>query len=297
MGEYTSEKYQADKLLKANDGIECPICHKNFLKLVMHTKLKHGVGKEELINNGVTEFNHARYKEFLEKPRQRRLEKTRLNFNKKSLSIPSEWWPSDCLYVRIKIENKLRQIHFNPVNKPLEDTHKLTIFRSKHKHWFRINISQKIAESLEIEEPKLQYSGHNVILQLEGEELLYDFQAWANWNITQLSSITITKSNKTISIPKFIWPLNAEYVYLEFNKNFLDLFPVTKAEQISTTKRGKLVLGQYIDLSECLKLFPHQNRFQIRAAKFFSNNDLPVDNWEFQGQKPDGRLRFKHRKI
>jgi hypothetical protein len=297
MQTYSPEKYQKDKTLKAAEGVECPVCQRKFFRLVSHTKAVHNLTRNDLIELGYQVLYHQRYKEFLEKPRSRRIKQTRLNFTKKSLSIPTEWWPPDCLYVRIKIEKKLKQIHFNPANQPLEDTHKLTISKSKHKHWLRVNISQKIAESLEIEKPTLKFSGHNVILQLEGEELINDFQSWANWNITQLSLITITKSSKTISIPKFIWPKNAEYVYLELSKNFLDMLPVTKAERISITKRGKLGLGQYLDLSECLKLSLNSNRYQIRACKFFSANDLPVDGWEYQGQKPDGRLRFKHHKI
>jgi phage FluMu protein Com len=297
-------KRDLKRSINRSNLIICPTCKREFDVLTNHTIQVHGVNKESLRVIGITETITPELKiKYVDngkkpKPSQRRGDVAEIK--SKYISFPISYWPSDCKFVRVKVVKEKLQIQFNPL--VVKTKGAKTVFKAARGYRMNVYLYQSILDSLHIIRPLvLLRKGAGFYIQLlEEDKGLFDiFEFWSksSRSTQNLAGLT-TYYYKDISIADHLWPINAEYAYLEWHpttrkngNNYLDVVPVTRAER--TVKGNKLRLNQYLGLEDCLKVRLIQNRIWFRAIKFFQDTKVPPGDWDLKEILPSGALRFR----
>jgi hypothetical protein len=290
------------------DYLNCPLCPYVFKNLKSHLVQKHQIVERDYQKLGITKVYSNSYLTNLSEgckiPHFTARRGEVAEIRKTTISFPREYWPPDCKFAKVTISRITNQIEFNPINKKLYGAKSIGIPPSGpfgHRLW--VHIHKDLLENLELFDGTLTRlvlrKGAGFVIQLLNEDatLLDIFEAWAKTHrLRNKSHLSIICGNKPyLSIASYLWPVNAEYAFLEFSKtkynSYLDVFPVSRTGFIVGPK--KMDFKQYIGLENCLKLQKTCGRLRMIAINFTRNNNIPPSDWDIKEILPSGALRFR----
>jgi hypothetical protein len=305
-------RYEKTLKTKGHDLIPCPICGRSFRVLFNHISQLHKLTKGQPggvnldnITVSITKESSINYS----KSNSRQYPKLRLGdsveIKNKHITFPKSFWPKDCKYVNVIVDKAKLQIKFNPTNIKAGSVKHLVNgeLESDTQHRLRIHVHNELLEQLEIARPIFSLrKGAGFVIQFyqNDGELLDIFEFWSNSKhfLNTQSHLTTGLGQSRISIAEHIWPINAEHVFLEWNKsnrkngqNYLDLLPVSRTGFI--VGKSKLDFKQYVGLENCKKLWLQRKRFIFSLGVSPYKNLIPGGNWDLVKTLPSGALRFR----
>jgi len=277
-----------NQLLKF-EGVKCPKCAKYFMRLDTHKCLEGFLNSSKIISK------HVKSKMSGSQIRKNgNLHKIYItNFG---VSIPIDYWPSDCDYTKIVLDRNSNQVNFYPINKRNKGCIKLWKGKPFPSRVY-FHLSKKYNEQVKFVNPILYLEGTHVVMQFEDSTIFPIFETKADnyRSLKQMADALSTsygskgRENYAISIKATVWPNIAEYAYVEYIRKGFNIYPVTRSGQI-LLKEDKV--GQWVDRDNCYKVSKRGNRFYITPTALFRQHNIPSGEWRLITTKPDGSLRF-----
>jgi hypothetical protein len=305
------QKKSAERLLKDESLLICPICNFKYSDLVSHSRQTHGFDKQDLLDIfGVSNCYSTKTKLSYANRKPSMLGRGGLDHHlrkgdfvelgKTVFSFPKKFWPSDCKYVRIKVDKEKLQVQFNPISNNSQGARR--VFSEDNKFRCYIGMTnEEIKEQIKIFRPVYYLrkgAGFYIQFYEQDSKILEPFEFWRkHGSLRNTSSLTVYKTGQ-ISIADHIWPFNIEHAYFEWcsstrkNKpDYLDIIPIKQSGFITDSSKNKTV--QYIDFKDCFKVIRNGNRLIVFNKKFVIQHGITASDWDLKEVLPSGALRFR----